>query len=199
MATMQRAIKVLTLIVASILVGACHEGFSDDTTNNNNNQIPQDDTVYMTIVAESHSRTGLAIYGSNVNWLEGDRIVVIENGCSHTTSTGATIDDSGRARFDVSFAKREDSNGFTYNAIYPAEHTSFDEGVNIECVKVTLPAQQHATTASFDPKADILVAKRTTSSTQPTEINIRFERLVAIGAIILEDMPSKSKISSLTI
>ena len=192
----KRAISALLFIATTLSFEACSNGVIE---NPNNGQTPQDDTVSMTIVAECHSRTGLAINDSDANWQEGDKIVVIENGTRHATSTGAIIDNSERAHFNVSFARVDQGNTFTYNAIYPAESTSFDKDVDIEAVRVALSAKQHPTTSSFDPKADILVASYSTSDTQPTELNVRFERLVAIGALTLENMPSNSKIDSLTI
>ena len=183
-----------TILFAVLLSVACHE--EPKANNDSNENIEQ---VSITINAEESSRTALDMESQMVRWQEGDKIVVIENDTRYTTSEEAVLDNNGRAQFKATFLKDTTADTYTYDAIYPAESVSFDEGIYSELVKVTLPAVQYPTATSFDPKADILVSQRVTYSEQPTELNMRFKRLVAMGELTLSNMPEECYISTVTL
>ena len=151
----------------------------------------------MTITAEAdETRTVIDEANSRVNWSEDDKLKVIENDAVYRTTTKATIGVDGKAQFTVAFPANTSDASFTYNAIYPASAVVEDASDKIDAakVKVIVKDQQVATAASFDPTADILVSKPIETDAQPTELNMQFKRLVALGKFTLTNLPRDAKI-----
>lgn len=154
--------------------------------------------VEMTITADvDATRTWIDEENKMVQWSEGDKLKVIENGATYRTSKAATIDANGLAQFTVSFPENTTATEFTYNAIYPASRVEEDDQdkINTAKVKVIMPDAQNPTATSFDPTADILVAKQIVTDAQPTELSMQFKRLVALGKMTLTNLPESSTIS----
>lgn len=157
--------------------------------------------VEMTITADvDATRTWIDEENKMVQWSEGDKLKVIENGATYRTTKAATIDANGLAQFTVSFPENTTAAEFTYNAIYPAIRLNEDDAEKMDMtkIKVTLPDAQNPTATSFDPTADILVAKQIVTDTQPTELSMQFKRLVALGKMTLTNLPESSTISKVT-
>ena len=157
--------------------------------------------VEMTITADvDATRTWIDEENKMVQWSEGDQLKVIENGATYRTTKAATIDANGLAQFTVSFPKNTTAAEFTYNAIYPAIRLNEDDAEKMDMtkIKVTLPDTQNPTATSFDPTADILVAKQIVTDAQPTELSMQFKRLVALGKMTLTNLPESSTISKVT-
>ena len=187
---MIKQIKNLMLIaVAAMGFASCqNEGVEEITR-------PQE--VVMTITAEAdETRTVIDEANSRVNWSEGDQLKVIENAAVYRTTSKTTIDADGKAQFTVAFPANTSDASFTYNAIYPASAVVEDEAEKIDAakVKVIVKDQQVATATSFDPTADVLVSKPIETEAQPTELNMQFKRLVALGKLTLKNLPSDAKI-----
>lgn len=193
--TLKQYFTALLWVFATLCGVACHE----EPKGNNDTSNDVEELVSIAINAEDTSRTVLDMEAQMVRWQQGDKIVVIENEIRYATSEEAAIDKNGRAQFKATFTKDTTADTYAYDAIYPAENVSFTEGINSEYVRVTLPAVQHPTATSFDPKADILVAERVTCSEQPTELTMRFKRLVAMGELTLSNMPEECYITSVTL
>ena len=193
--TLKRYFTALLLAFVALCGVSCHEEPKGD----NNTNTETEELVSIAINTEDSSRTALDIEAQIVHWQQGDKIIVIENETRYAISEEAVLDNNGRAQFKATFLKDTTADTYTYDAIYPAESVSFDEGIYSELVKVTLPAVQYPTATSFDPKADILVAERVTCSAQPTELNMRFKRLVALGELTLSNMPEECYISTVTL
>lgn len=155
--------------------------------------------VVMTITADvDATRTWIDEANGKVQWSEGDALKVIENSKNYRTTTNTTITD-GKAKFTVSFAEDTTSESFTYNAVYPATAVVEDEdNVNNAKVKVVLKDAQKPTATSFDPTADILVSKQIVADAQPTELNMQFKRLVAIGKMTITNLDNDAQISKVT-
>lgn len=154
--------------------------------------------VEMTITANvDATRTWIDEENKMVQWSEGDQLKVIENGATYRTTKAATIDANGLAQFTVSFPENTTATEFTYNAIYPAIRLNEDDAEKMDMtkIKVTLPDAQNPTATSFDPTADILVAKQIVTDAQPTELSMQFKRLVALGKMTLTNLPESSTIS----
>ena len=152
----------------------------------------------MTITAGmDETRTWIDEANGKVQWSEGDQLKVIENSKTYRTTTATTIAADGTAKFKVAFPANTTDAEFTYNAIFPATAVVEDEAEKIDAakVKVILKDQQKPTAASFDPAADILVAKQVVADAQPTELNMQFKRLVAMGKMTLNGLPADAKIS----
>ena len=190
---MKKMFRNLMLVaVAAMAFAACEkEGVQESVR-------PQE--VAMTIIADmDETRTWIDEANSKVQWSEGDKIKVIENGAAYRTSSEATIA-NGKAKFSVSFDADQTSTSFTYNAIFPAARVVEDDAdkINTAKVKVVVPDAQNPTATSFDPTADILVSKQITTNAQPTELSMQFKRLVALGKMTLSNLPASSTISKVT-
>ena len=157
--------------------------------------------VEMTITADvDDTRTVLDENNGVVMWSDGDQLKVIENSATYRTTKAIAIDGQGKAQFTVEFPVKADATSFTYNAIYPASAVVEDATDKIDAakVKVIVKDQQMATATSFDPAADILVSKHIETEAQPTELNMQFKRLVALGKLSLTNLPASSKIAQVT-
>ena len=192
-AIMKKMIKNLMLVaVAAMGFTACNDSIEEAT------RPIEPAEVEMTITADvDETRTWIDEANSKVQWSEDDKLKVIENGATYRTTKAATIDANGLAKFTVSFPENTDATEFTYNAIYPASRVTEDDAEKMDMtkIKVTLPDAQNPTATSFDPTADILVAKQIVTDAQPTELSMQFKRLVAMGKMTLTKLPESSTIS----
>ena len=191
-ATMKKIFRNLMLIaVAAMGFTACNDNIEETVR-------PIDPAeVKMTITANvDETRTWIDEENKRVQWSEGDALKVIENGATYRPTTETAIE-NGLAKFTVSFPENTTATEFTYNAIYPASRLSEDDADKMDMtkIKVILPDAQNPTATSFDPTADILVAKQIVTNAQPTELSMQFKRLVAMGKMTLTSLPASSTIS----
>ena len=189
---MIKQIKNLMLVaVAAMGFVACSDNIEEAT------RPVEAKMVEMTITAGMEdTRTAIDETNKVVNWSAGDQLKVLENSATYRTTTAINIDGTGKALFTVSFPQNTTATAFTYNAIYPATAVIEDDADKIDNtkVKVTVKDQQLATATSFDPDADILVSKHIDAEAQPTELNMQFKRLVALGKMTLKNLPDDAKI-----
>ena len=187
---MIKQIKNLMLIAVAVMgFASCQDVAVEEITR------PQE--VVMTITAEADdTRTVIDETNKVVNWSAGDQLKVIENSATYRTTTAINIDGDGKAKFTVSFPANTSATSFTYNAIFPATAVVEDDSEKIDNakVKVIIKEAQKSTATSFDPTADVLVSKHIEAETQPTELNMQFKRLVALGKMTLNNLPSDAKI-----
>ena len=149
--------------------------------------------VKITIETADDTRTYINESAHRVEWSNNDRIVVFENNkFANSLSTSIT---NFKAAFSVVFNSDVTSPSFTYNAIYPT--TSFAGGNSVDLAKVelTLPSTQSATSTSFDPAADMLIAKPQTMKKQAESITMQFKRIVAMAKLTISNLPTSVKIS----
>ena len=188
---MKNIFKSLMLVAVAAMGIACQEKFEDFTPECANE-------VVMTITADvEETRTYIDEANKVVKWSAGDQLKVIENSATYRTTNSATIDTDGKAQFTVSFPANTSASEFTYNAVYPATAVVEDDAEKIDAakVKVIVKEAQKPTATSFDPAADVLVAKQIVTDAQPTSLNMQFKRLVAMGKMSLTGLPASSKIS----
>ena len=186
---MNNLIKNILIVATSILyLTSCQNNIDELET-----IVPK---KVITIHADTNNaRTYIADeFKGVIIWSENDQLKVIENALSYSNTSDISIDDNGKAKFTVSFASNTNTSEFTYNAIFPASSVIEDTKINIEKVKVVVMNEQNPTETSFDPMADILVAKQIVSNCQPSEINMQFKRLVSIGKLTLKNLPADCKI-----
>ncbi|MBO7189005.1 MAG: BACON domain-containing protein [Alistipes sp.] len=187
---MKNIFKSLMLVAVAAMGIACQEKVEDFTPERANE-------VVMTITADvEETRTYIDETNKVVKWSAGDQLKVIENSATYRTTNAATIDADGKAQFTVSFPANTSASEFTYNAVYPATAVVEDDAEKIDAtkVKVTVNDQQKATATSFDPAADVLVAKQVVTDAQPTSLNMQFKRLVAMGKMSLTGLPADAMI-----
>ena len=188
---MKNIFKSLMLVAVAAMGIACQEKFEDFTPECANE-------VVMTITADvEETRTYIDEANKIVKWSEGDQLKVIENSAVYRTTEAATIAADGKAQFTVSFPANTSASEFTYDAIFPASAVVEDEAEKIDAakVKVIVKDQQKPTATSFDPQADMLVANKVVTSAQPTELNMQFKRLVALGKMTIKGLPEDAEIS----
>ena len=189
---MKNIFNYLMLVAVAAMGFACQENFEEIKT-------PATvDEVVMTINADvDATRTYIDEANSKVQWSEGDQLKVIENSATYRTTSAIAIDAEGKAKFTVAFPANTTDAEFTYNAIFPASAVVEDDAdkVNAAKIKVIVKDQQNATAASFDPQADMLVAKQVVSDAQPTELNMQFKRILSLGKMTLTGLPTDAKIS----
>lgn len=187
---MKNIFKSLMLVAVAAMGFACQEANEDFAPERANE-------VVMTITADvDETRTYIDETNKIVKWSEGDQLKVIENSAVYRTSEAATIED-GKAKFAVSFPANTSASEFTYDAIFPASAVVEDdaEKVNVEKIKVIVKDQQKPTETSFDPQADVLVANQLVFDAQPTELNMQFKRIVALGKMTIKGLPEGAEIS----
>ena len=182
---MKRIYTIITLLSASLLLSNCQrENTSEGVMN---------EMVKITVETADDTRTYINESAHRVEWSDNDRIVVFENNkFANSLSTSIT---NCKAAFSVVFNSDVTSPSFTYNAIYPT--TSFAGGNNVDLAKVelTLPSTQSATSTSFDPAADMLIAKPQTMYKQAESITMPFKRIVAMAKLTISNLPTSVKIS----
>ena len=170
------------------------------------NPVHQDgNTFEMTIVAGSdQTRTVLGSDGT-VTWSASrEQLAVMEvaNGTETKTSKaaskeGVTTDEGATMSFGVSMnAKTADS--FDYYALYP-NSAYVETPSDFTKVKVSLASIQAPTESSFGPSADVLVAKPVTDLTkQPTELNLQFARVIAVGKMTIKNLNTTENVKKVT-
>ena len=88
---------------------------------------------------------------------------------------------------------------FDYYALYPSSANKGLSSSNKANLKVELSSEQTPTATSFDGKNDILVAKAITGLTsQPTELNFAFKRMIAVGKMKFTNINSTENVQKVT-
>lgn len=155
--------------------------------------VPEVNTFDMTIIADGDTRTELD--GTSINWSAGDKLSVVVNNSiktsnaldSATTTASFTVEDVATS-----------NTGYTIQAVYPADANKEARGADYPNVyRILTATEQTPSTTSFDGAADMLVAKEVTTE-QPSELNMQFTRLVALGKMTLTEFTPESAIKSVT-
>ncbi len=193
--------SALAVVVAVSTFAACS---NDDT------QIPvTPHEVEMTVVTSSdldssapQSRTGFDPATGAVYWNQsGEYLKVFETADAKTTpkdsAEGVVTSNGTKASFGVSFPENTAATAFTYNAIYPASAWVTNSNTDITKLKVATPDTQSPVETSFDPAADLLIALPIETGTQPSELNMQFKRMVAIGKMTIKALASSDPITSI--
>lgn len=152
--------------------------------------------VKITVETADETRTYINESAHRVEWSDNDRIVVFENN-KFANSSSTTIT-NGKAAFNVVFNRDVTSSPFTYNAIYPTSCFAGGNSVDLTKVELSLPSTQSASSTSFDPAADMLIAKPETMDKQAESITMQFKRIVAMAKLTISNLPAGTKISEVT-
>ena len=156
--------------------------------------------VRLEITAGAPTKTALTSDGKIV-WGSRERLKVFESAggtcAAYTSDEGISPDEGRTMSFGVTLDAKAGSE-FAYNAVYPAA-SYVDAGTpNPSSVRMSLPVNQTSAERSFDPAADILLAKKQTSDNQPETLNMQFRRPVAIGSLVLQGLPVSEELYDLT-
>lgn len=190
---MKKMMKNLMLVAAAAMgFTACQSGLDEITMRPTE---PEKVTISIVASEAEESRTAINEDTQSFVWSEGDQIKVIENS-TPADSEAAVIDENGLATFTASFTAAEGT--FTYNALYPySAYVSID--IDETTIRTLTPSIQNATATSFDPKADLLIAKPIEATqAEATPLNMSFKRLVAIGKMTFKNLPTDATIDAVT-
>lgn len=168
--------------------------------------VPEDKTVEMTIVASSDETKTVLGGNGTVTWSDsGEQLAVIEAAVSDsksetakvTSENGVTTDEGATMTFGVSLSTKT-ADSFGYYALYP-NSAYVDKPTDLAQVKVNLVSTQAPTKSSFGPSADVLVAKPVTGlKKQPTELNLQFARVIAVGKMTIKDLNTAENVKKVT-
>lgn len=142
------------------------------------------------------TKTAMTAVGG-IAWSATDKIAIIETADDTNkkyNSAAAKISD-GAASFTASIAAVE-ANSFTYNAVYPA--TALSNALPQAAV-INLPTTQKPVLGSFDPAADILIAKEISQETQASSINAKFKRMVSLAQMNITGIKDGEKVRRIEI
>jgi len=187
------------LIIAAIATAICSCGERHDVTGPV--KPAPEGTVRLDVVGGASTKTALTPDGK-VFWGTGEKLAVLEKAGGTTrvyeSDEGVSADGGATMRFGVTLdALGEDS--FTYDAVYPSAAMISSGAVSSSSVAVSLPAKQTPASSSFDPSADILLAKTQTTASQPSELSVRFKRPVSIGSLLMQGIPTGEQLYGLTL
>lgn len=161
--------------------------------------------VTLTINAIQSTKT--YIDGTDVKWAtSGEKLKVFEeytaSGATEVTltpvtSSEGTTDDSGATMtFAASFVEAT-ADSYAYYAFYPSSAYN-SKPTTVEKVAIEVKSTQTPTATSFDPSADILIAKPDTVTAQATSLNMEFARVVAVGKMTLTGLTSSAPVTQVT-
>ena len=159
--------------------------------------------ISMSVIAGSEletspeSRTTLNDDNS-ISWeTSGEFLRVFETAGATTSSSKSeeALIDAGKAVFNVSFTENTSATAFTYNAIYP-ESAWVDGNTDVNNMRLITPTTQLPTATSFDGDADLLIAYPEQRDAQPTELQVRFKRIVAVGKMTIKNLNTTESITS---
>lgn len=159
--------------------------------------------ISMSVIAGSElesspaSRTTLN-EDNSISWeTSGEFLRVFETAGATTSSSKSeeALIDAGKAVFNVSFTENTSATAFTYNAIYP-ESAWVDGNTDVNNMRLITPTNQLPTATSFDGDADLLIAYPEQRDAQPTELQVRFKRIVAVGKMTIKNLNTTESITS---
>ena len=160
--------------------------------------------ISMSVIAGSElesspaSRTTLN-EDNSISWeTSGEFLRVFETAGETTNSRKSeeALIDAGKAVFNVSFTENTSATSFTYNAVYPESAWVTSNNTDANNMKLITPTNQLPTATSFDGDADLLIAYPEQRDAQPTELQVRFKRIVAVGKMTLKNLNSTEAITS---
>lgn len=160
--------------------------------------------ISMSVIAGSElesspaSRTTLNDDNS-ISWeTSGEFLRVFETVGTETNSRKSeeALIDAGKAVFNVSFTENTSATSFTYNAVYPESAWVTSSNSDVNRMKLITPTNQLPTATSFDGDADLLIAYPEQKDIQPTELQVRFKRIIAVGKMTIKNLNSSEVITS---
>ena len=185
---MKKTTSIAILLGAALLIASCAK---ENTAKENTT--PEPELVPINVSAVT---TKTHIEGNDVRWdASGEKLKVYEyygTGVqSFITDDGVTTDGGATMTFSGQRPQRSGSN-FTYYAVYPGMAANRDGNTGYDYI--TTPHVQYPSATSFDPDADLLIARKLETSTQATELAMSFARVVAIGKMTLKGLVTKDNI-----
>ncbi len=147
---------------------------------------------------------------NNVFWnASGEYLKIFETIDSQTkaveSKAGVVSEDGTTASFSAEFTPNTEGTSYAYNAVYPASSWNIinqTDNTNVSNLKVATPETQNPTLSSFDPAADLLIAKPISLTEQPSasdNLTLKFARAIAVGKLQITDLPDGQVVTSIQI
>lgn len=161
--------------------------------------------ISMSVIAGSElesspaSRTTLN-EDNSISWETSGEFLRVFETAGETTSSSKSEEaliDAGKAVFNVSFTENTSATSFTYNAVYPESAWVTSNNKDANKMKLITPTNQLPTATSFDGDADLLIAYPEQRDIQPTELQVRFKRIIAVGKMTIKNLNSSEVITSI--
>lgn len=162
--------------------------------------------VHMTIIAsgDAGTKTVLQSDGKTVLWDSEEQLAVLETIVSAeetktkcvASSNGVSTDGGKTMTFGVDFDKNVTGTSYTYYALYPNSSYITNNNTDPEVFKVITPTTQKATATSYDGDADLLISRPVTKTTQQTNLNLAFKRMVVVGKMTLTNVDTDGYVKS---
>lgn len=195
--------KILFLVfgAAVMLLGAC----AKETVTPEQPNTPSETKEVELSINASGAQTKTYIDGTDVKWAStGEYLYVYESATptegdvvvTHKKSSQGTTEDGG-ATMNFVTSLDEKSTGYTtfdYYALYPADKRQ--GGTVPTSVNIETSGSQTPTATSYDPMADLLIAKPILGEvSQAASLSMQFTRAVAVGKITITNLPSLEAIT----
>ena len=134
-----------------------------------------------------------------------ETMVIFENSVENrkeSTATGPDNDPAGNlispdgstATFNVEFPSKTGGE-FNYWGLYPASSLISVDNADLNKFKMQIPSTQKPKATTFDYKADLLISKKITKSSQPSSLSISLARPIAIVEMTLKGIGEGENIS----
>ncbi len=165
---MKNTLKLFSVIAIACSLLACAKEGQPET---NNPAEPKDKKVTISFVADDAISVKTVLNNDNTaSWAEsGEYLRVFETAGQTVTSVKSNDSytlENGKATFSATFDTNEDASSFVYNAVYPESSWVTENNNDLSALRLTTPAVQRPTLASYDPDADRLISKATEAVTE---------------------------------
>lgn len=190
---MRKYLYVLTAAMSAAILFSCSKEV--DVINTNDSTEPGK-TVTLTITASHDNGTRTYLDGDSVKWSESNETLAVfeENGtdvAKSTSKAGVTTDGGTTMTFATQLETATGSD-FTYYAFYPS--SAWSSNKTPSSIAINTPATQTPLATSFDPAADLLIAKPVETASQATSLSMRFARAIAVGKMTIKNLQSSEKV-----
>lgn len=192
-ATMKKFMKSLMLVaVAAMGLTACQNDINEQV-----NATKGEVTVTFIANSADATRTSVSIDADkNVTfaWDEEESFVVLESidGAAPTQALSVDFENvDGLAEISATFEENFDGLEYDYVAVYPATAWA-ESNTTLSEAELIIPAEQTMAAASYDPAADLMISDLLALDIQPSNeaLEMRFQRLVAVGKITVNGIPA---------
>ena len=194
---MRKYSVILAAIIATATMVSCSKEIEAIDTQK---EKESDGTVTLRIKATQTPDTRTFIDGTDVKWASSDeKLAVFEQAgtdvSKSTSKEGVTEDGGVTMSFETTLSEKTASS-FTYYAFYP--EGAYQSGTTVSSVAINTIASQTPTNTSFDPTADLLIAKKVENgNTQATSLNMSFARAVAVGKMTIKNLPCAESVEKI--
>lgn len=154
---------------------------------------PTGKEVVMTVTATSAPTRTQIDENNKISWQASGEVLYIgekidDNAPFFRYTDSYELAADGSASFTVSFTENTSGSNYQYAAVYPKSAFITDSYTNFEKVKVSLPSEQTPTATSYDPAADLMIAKMVEQPTQGKELKFAFGRVSALAKMTVTNL-----------